>query len=625
MPAGYFGDDVIEQVRSRVDIVGLVSEYVKLRKTGKNYVGLCPFHEERTPSFSVDPDKQLFYCFGCGAGGSVFNFLMRKDGLTFPEAVRTLAERAGVTLPSPRARAEEESAMKERRRLRSSLEFAQKRYREMLDSSHGAQAREYLEGRGLTRETIDKFGLGYAPDEWEFVASAGRSAGFDRVDLLKAGLLIERPSSGYYDRFRHRVTFPIWDTAGELVGFGGRSLGDEQPKYLNSPDTPLFRKGKELYALNLAKPAIRRENSVCVMEGYMDVITSFQHGIDYTVAGMGTALSREQARALLLLAERVFLVYDQDDAGKRAARRSIDVFREGGGRTSVVAFQGAKDPDEFLRARGKESFVEILGSALPDISFIYEEARKVYGIAGIEAKLRVKDAMLPVLAALTSEFEVSAYLEEISREMGVLKDSLAKDVEMYRRKTRQAAKYKKSENRDTSDYDNQSLPGQRITDKAGGQAGNPSSNIEVSSDRRKAEEGVIRCLLEDTGLSTWAKENLTEDHFADPRCREALRALGQGPLSSIEDEGLSQWLAELCARSAPVPDPKRMLGDYRRRLGALRLAELQDRMISLERQKDVAALDEVRREFQALLKQVKSVGDAGEVESPPDFPRREDS
>ncbi len=612
MPAGYFGDDVIEQVRSRTDIVALVSEYVKLRKTGKNYVGLCPFHEEKTPSFSVDPDKQLFYCFGCGAGGSVFNFLMRKDGITFPEAVRVLAARAGVTLPSPGARAEEEAAMKEKRRLRAALEFAQKKYREMLDSPRGAPALKYLLGRGVTRETIDKFGLGYAPDEWEFMATAGRSAGFDRVDLFKAGLLLERQSGGYYDRFRHRVTFPIWDTAGELIGFGGRSLGDEQPKYLNSPETPLFRKGKELYALNLAKPAVRRESAVCVMEGYMDVIMSFQHGIDYTVAGMGTALSHEQARALLLLAEKVLLIYDQDEAGKRAARRSIDVFRQAGGRTSVVVFQGAKDPDEFLRKFGKEDFVGKLGQALPDIAFIYEEARKTYGTAGIEGKLRVKDAMLPVLAALTSEFELSAYVEEISRELGVRKESLAKDVEMYRRKAQQAAKYKKSENRDTTDYDNQPLPGQRISDKAGGQAGKPSSDSEVSVVRRKAEEGVIRCLLEVTGLSNWARENLTEDDFADLRCREAIKALGRGPLGSIEDEEFQRWLAELCARSGPVPQPERMFRDYLRKLKEIRLGELLETMAELERQKDAPALDRIRHEYQELLKQAKSVGDAGE-------------
>lgn len=625
MPVGFYGDDVIAQVRSRVDIVALISEYVKLRKAGKNYVGLCPFHEEKTPSFSVDPDKQLFYCFGCGAGGTVFNFLMRKEGLTFPEALAALARRAGVTLPSPRARAQEEAAMKERRRLRAALEYAYKRYREALDAPSGKAARQYLEQRGLTRETIDKFGLGFAPPEWEFIAGGGRSAGVDRSDMFKAGLLLERPSGGYYDRFRNRIMFPIWDTAGEIIGFGGRALGDEQPKYLNSPDTPLFRKGKELYALNLAKPSIRRENKVCIMEGYMDVITSFQHGIDYTVAGMGTALSHDQARALLLLSEKVYLVYDQDEAGKRAARRSIEVFREAGGRSSVVTFVNAKDPDEFLRKEGEDAFVKRLEEALPDISFLYEEAKELYGVSSIEGKLRVKDAMLPVLASLQSQFEVSAYVEEISRELGVQKDSLAKDVETYKRKAQQASKYKKSENRDTSDYDNQPLPGQRATSRPGAGAGNVAPNAEVSVVRRKAEEGVIRCLIEDTGLSNLVRESLTADDFADPRCREAFLALEHGSLDTVEDEGLSEWMAGLCAKFGPASEPRRILQDCLRKLKEIRLSELREQMAVLERQKDAPALERLRSEFEVLLRQVKSVGDGGDGKLLSVFPRREDS
>jgi len=618
MPGGYYGEQVIEEIRSRVDIVALISEYVKLRKAGKSYVGLCPFHEERTPSFSVDPDKQLFYCFGCGAGGNVFSFLMKKNGMTFPEAVQVLADRAGVRLPAAGSRSEDDAVRKQAKRLRAALELAQRKYREMLASSRGAAALRYLEGRGLTRETIDKFSLGYAPDEWEFVSSAGGAAGFSQEDLFNAGLLAERekPSTGYYDRFRHRITFPIWDSSGEIVGFGGRALGDDQPKYLNSPDTPLFRKGKELYALNLARPSIRQQGTVCIVEGYMDVITSFQHGIDYTVAGMGTALSRDQARTLLLLSQRVLLVYDQDEAGKRAARRGIDVFREAGGRTAVVTFDGAKDPDEFLRARGKDAFVEKLNRAVPDITFIYEEARKTHGTAGIEGKVRVKDAMVPVLASLESEFERSAYIEEITRDLGVGKGSLGKDVEMYKRKARQASKYKAPKSRDTSGYDNRAELGRSQADRPGAGAGDQASDSEVNVARRKAEEGVIRCLIEDTGLSSWAKENLAEEDFADGGCREAFRALRRGPFSSIEDGKLLGWLAELCARFGPVGQPERILRDCLKRLKETRLGEMRDRIALLEREKDDAALDKVWRDYRELLRQAKSALDS---------PRREDS
>ena len=621
MPGGYYGEDVLEQIRSRVDIVSLVSEHVKLRKAGKNYVGLCPFHEEKTPSFTVDPDKQLFYCFGCGAGGNIFSFVMRRDGLTFPEAVRVLADRAGVRLPSPKARAEEEAAAREKRRLRAVLEFAHKKYREALSSDAGALAMRYLRKRGLTDEVIAKFGLGYAPDDWEFISKAGAGAGFDKADMFKAGLLVERQSGGYYVRFRKRFMFPIWDSAGELVGFGGRTLGDEQPKYLNSPDTPLFRKGKELYALNLAKPSIRSNGTVCVMEGYMDVIAAFQYGIDYAVAGMGTALSREQARTLLLLAQKVILVYDQDEAGRRASLRSIEVFREAGGSTSVAVFKGAKDPDEFLRAKGKDAFVQALQGALPDIAFIYDDIKKTAGSGGIDAKVRIKDAMLPVLASLESEFERSAYIEEISRDLSVLKESLARDVETYRRKAAAAAKYKKSENRDTSRYDSQPVPGQPSGGKGLGQAGESKGVVEVPAVRRKAEEGVIRCLIEDAGLNDWARENLTPDDFADPRCREAYEALRRGPFGSIEDEVLLGWLAELCVRFGPVSQPERILRDCLRKIKEFRLADLRDRIAVIEREGDQRALEEVRREYQSLLRQVKSVGEASGGRTSPDLPQ----
>ena len=621
VPGGYYGEDVLEQIRSRVDIVSLISEHVKLRKAGKNYVGLCPFHEEKTPSFTVDPDKQLFYCFGCGAGGNIFSFVMRREGLTFPEAVRALADRAGVRLPSPRARAEEEATSKEKRRLRAVLEFAHRKYREALSSEAGAEAARYLRKRGLTKEVIEKFGIGYAPDEWEFISKAGAAAGFDKADMFKAGLLVERQSGGYYDRFRKRVMFPIWDSGGELVGFGGRTLGDEQPKYLNSPDTPLFRKGKELYALNLAKPSIRSQGIVCVMEGYMDVIAAFQYGIDYAVAGMGTALSREQARTLLLLAQKVILVYDQDDAGRRASLRSIEVFRQAGGSTSVAVFKGAKDPDEFLRAKGKEAFVNALHGALPDIAFIYDDLKRTVGSSGVDAKVRLKDAMLSVLASLESEFERSAYIEEISRDLGVLKESLARDVETYRRKAAAAAKYKKSENRDTSRYDSQPMPTKASGGKGFGQAGESKGVVEIPAVRRKAEEGVIRCLIEDTGLNNWAGENLTPDDFADPRCREAYEALRRGSLSSIEDEMLLGWLAELCVRFGPVGQPERILRDCLRKIKEFRLVDLRDRIAVLERDGDAEALEEVRREYQSLLRQVKSVGETGGGKTSSNFPQ----
>ena len=612
MSRGFIEDDITREVRMRTDIVSLVSEYVRLRRTGKNYVGLCPFHEERTPSFTVDPDKQLFYCFGCGVGGNVFTFLMKKEGLSFSEDLEKLAQRAGVRLP-PRTRHGDELRRKEYKKILDALEFAQGRFREMLYGPRGRAALRYLETRGLSRETIDKFGLGFAPDEWDFIASAARRSGFDLADFFRAGLLLERAGGGYYDRFRGRITFPIHDSGGTLVGFGGRALGDETPKYLNSPETPVFRKGRELYGLHLAKPGIRQKNRVCIVEGYMDVIMSFQRGIDYAVAGMGTALTREQARTLLLLTGEVFLVYDRDDAGRRATRRAIDVFREAGGRTRVVSLPGSKDPDEFLKAEGTGAYEKLLDEALPDIQFIYYEIRGENARLGAEGRIRVMEAIVPVLAGLSSDTERSVYIDEFARDLGVPRDSLARDVEAHRRKSEQARKYKEGQNRDTTGYDNQVQPDPAIGSKRVEQpGGKKQADIEVSIVRRKAEEGVIRCLIENRELLEYTVGILGEQDFADAVCRELFKVLREGSLDTVADERIQAQVAELCMRFGDVSreSAPRILDDCIRTMRRERLEELRETIALAERTRDHATLTKAVADYNRLLKQVKSLGDA---------------
>ncbi len=610
---GFYGEGIIDEVRSKTDIVSLVSEYVKLRKAGRSYVGLCPFHEEKTPSFNVDPDKQFFYCFGCGTGGNVFTFLMKKNGLSFPEALRVLADRAGVRLPPPSGRAGDAKARNQAERLREALLFAHTKYREQLESRRGDAARAYLERRGLSKETVDRFELGLAPDEWEFMATAAKRSGVDQGDLEKAGLLVARSSGGCYDRFRNRIMFPIWDSGGALIGFGGRALGDDPAKYLNSPETPLFHKGKELYALNLAKPSIRTNDKVCLVEGYMDVISCFQHGIDFAAAGMGTALTREQARTLLLLTQKVYLVYDQDEAGKRAARRSIDVFRDLGGRSSIVTLDGAKDPDDFFRIKGASHFNDRLDKALLDVAFIYEETRGSVDVSSIEGKLKAQEIMVPILASLDSEFERSLYVEEISRDLGVRKESLDKDVELYKRRAQRDPRYKKDERRDTTGYDNQpaSGPGRDSLKLSATGAGSRAKHGEQDMVRRKAEEGIIRCLVEKPGLLASLSGELHEEDINDRHCRLAFSKLKEGSIDPDEDESLLAWVAELCLRFGPVKEPERILKDCLRRLQEIRLAELRDRIAKAEREKDEKALESIQGEFRRLLREAKSVGDTG--------------
>ncbi len=606
---GYYGEEIVDEVRQKTDIVAVVSEYVKLKKTGRGYTGLCPFHEEKTPSFNVDPDKQFFYCFGCGVGGNVFTFLVKKNGMSFPEALRFLADRAGVRLPLT-GRAGDDRLGKRNKRLREALGFSHAKYREQLASKRGEGARAYLQKRGVSQGTIERFQLGLAPDEWDFIATLVRRSGLDQADFEAAGLLAKRAGGGFYDRFRHRLMFPIWDSSGSIIGFGGRALGDDPAKYLNSPETPLFRKGKELYALNLAKQSIRTAGKVCLVEGYMDVVACFEHGIDFAVAGMGTALTKEQARTLLLLTHTVYLAYDQDEAGVRAVRRTIDVFREAGGRSSVVAFDGAKDPDDFLREKGSAQFLKCLDDALSDVAFIYEQARNTVDLSRVQNKLRLQEVMMPVLAFLESEFERAAYIEEISRDLGVRKESLYKDVELYKRRARRAQRYKKGESRDTTDYDNRpvSSPDEGFLGAVAIKEGSRADHGETDMVRRKAEEGVIRCLVEKPALFRSLSGILEEDDINDRTCRLAFSKLKNGPIGPDEDEDFLAWIARLCVRFGPVDRPERILKDCLKKLQEMRLAELRDHIAEAERQKDHEKLNEVLDDYRRLLKEVKSVG-----------------
>ncbi len=615
----YFEADIIEEIRSRADIVAVISEQVRLKKAGRTYIGLCPFHQEKTPSFNVDPDKQFYYCFGCGAGGDVFAFLMKTRGLSFPEAVTALAQRTGVALPEPGAGGDDAKA-RQRKRLQAALEFAQGKYSGLLHSRAGKDGLSYLEKRGLSRETIEKFGLGLAPDRWDFIVNEAGKSELDLPDFEEAGLLIRRSGGGYYDRFRHRITFPVWDTRGGLIAFAGRALGDDPAKYLNAPETPLFHKGRELYALNLARPAVRRSGKALLVEGYMDVIACFEHGIDYAVACMGTALTERQARTLLLLAEQVILAYDFDEAGKRATRRAIDIFREAGGRSSVLILGDAKDPDAFLREHGPEAFVTGLEQATPDIRFVYQEVKALTDLSRPEGRLQVAETMVPVLSALESNLERAVYVEEIASDLGIRKESFHRDVELYGRDASPAAKYKKSEKRHTTGYDNQTMS---INVSSGrtdaGQAGKGHTDGELNISRRRAEEGIVRCLLEEPGLMSWVKKSI-QDGFVDENCSQVFAALSEGPVSSIRDEKTLAWIAQLCVRFGPVEDSHRIVRDCLRRLREVRLLELRDQMAMAERKDDAKAF-ELLEEYQKLLKEVKSKGDE---DRPGDFFRRED-
>ena len=362
-----YSDDIIEEVRMKNDIVDVISQYVKLTRKGSSYFGLCPFHNEKTPSFSVTPSKQMYYCFGCGAGGNVYNFIMEYENYSFGEALSHLADRAGVELPKieysreAKEKAEQRAALLEINKLAAQYFYYQLR-RESGKTAHG-----YLLGRGLSEETIRKFGLGYSDKYSDDLYKYLKSKGYSDDLLRESGLFNVDERRGMYDKFWNRVIFPIMDVNNRVIGFGGRVMGDGKPKYLNSPETKIFDKSRNLYGLNVARTT--RKNYLILCEGYMDVIAMHQAGFTNAVASLGTALTSGHASLVKRYTKEVLLLYDSDGAGVRAALRAIPILREAGVTSRVVSLKPWKDPDEFIKNEGAEAFEERLNQAMDSFMF----------------------------------------------------------------------------------------------------------------------------------------------------------------------------------------------------------------------------------------------------------------
>jgi len=366
---GLIPDEIIQQIRERVDLVDLVGRFVTLKKAGRNYKGLCPFHGEKTPSFNVNPDRQAFYCFGCQVGGNAITFLMKIENLSFPEAARTLARERGIEIPETDTG---ERGVSER--LFEASEIAQAAYRAAL-ATPGNPALAYLGQRGVDAASIERFGIGFAPDRWDFVAERLREKGIPAELGERAGILAPRPSGGHYDRLRGRVTFPIRDTRGRILGFGGRALAEgQEPKYLNTPESPVFRKREAFYGYPLALDPIRRGGRAVVVEGYFDLIALHRAGVEATLATCGTALSAEHARDLRRRTDEVVLFFDGDEAGQRAMERALQVLLPEGLRLRAAALPAGEDPDSFLLRAGAEALRRLVDQSVPALDRVIERA-----------------------------------------------------------------------------------------------------------------------------------------------------------------------------------------------------------------------------------------------------------
>ena len=405
-----FDDTFIEQVRNGISIVDLVGGYVRLQKKGKDYGALCPFHTEKTPSFTVSEAKQIFYCFGCQAGGDIFKFIMLMENLTFPESIHQLAENQGIPLPQSTKRSEAESVR--RQRLLKILEIASHFFSRRLEGKKDALA--YLKDRQITQETIHQFSIGYAPAGQHLLQELTRQ-GFDVEDVLACGLIKEGNSGGYYDNFRNRIMFPIHNLSGKTIAFGGRILGDGIPKYLNSPETPLYSKSRNLYPLDLTRNEIRKRDFAIIVEGYFDCIIPFHFGIRNVVASLGTSLTENQVKVLGRYTRNVITNYDPDSAGTAATLRSIDLFLEQGFRVNVLQLPSGEDPDVFLRKQGIEAYREKLKASQSYLDFVLSQfmsqQRDSFSPKG---KPEVVSQILPYLVKIPNPIERAEYVTRIA-------------------------------------------------------------------------------------------------------------------------------------------------------------------------------------------------------------------
>ncbi|MBO8136693.1 MAG: DNA primase [Desulfotomaculum sp.] len=525
---GYISNEVAEEILQRIDIVQLISEYVLLKKQGKNYFGLCPFHQEDTPSFSVAPDKQIFYCFGCNVGGNAYKFLMLKEGLSYPEAVRLLGHRVGINIPESSGSYDSDKQKKEKR-LYKILEAAANFFHQYLLYHKGETARNYLNKRGISEQQIKTFQLGYAPAGWnnliEFLTSKGCNLG----ELEKLGLVIKnRQGTGYYDRFRNRIILPICDAAGRIVGFGGRALDNSNPKYLNTPETHLFNKRHLLYGLHLARKAIRESGYALVMEGYMDVIAAHQFGISNAVASLGTALTREQVKLLKRYTNEIVISYDADAAGVNAALRGLDIIQHMGCRVKVLQVPQGKDPDEYLRVNGAAKFKKLIKSAYGLIDYkLYAATQK--GIpATAPEKIAVLQQVLPNLAAIKEPVEQEESIKRVASVLNVSWETVVSELKRYL-----------NQSKNNVNKGNKWRNGDNFVKK--------SYNINLTNARYRAEYLLLGLILTDFELFSIVKKQITAEHFENIELKNIYSLLLDSEEATVNEPAkLVQKMDEKC-------------------------------------------------------------------------------
>ncbi|MGH7198783.1 MAG: DNA primase [Candidatus Omnitrophota bacterium] len=530
-------DAVLNQIQDRVDIVEVVSGYVALKRAGRSFKANCPFHHEKTPSFIVNPDKQIFHCFGCGAGGNVFSFLMKEEKKDFLEVVEMLAERVGVEIP--KAKGFSPQAAEKHAELVKANELAANFYHDfLLHGKEAEAARAYLKKRGISEGTVAHFKLGYAPESWDGLCRALKGKAPEAV-LEKAGLVIARKEGGFYDRFRHRVMFPILDTKGACVAFGGRVLDDSVPKYLNSPETELYSKGRNLYGLFQGKKDVREKDSVIVVEGYMDVVTCHQAGVGNAVASLGTALTPDQVRLVKRNTKNVFILYDADPAGELATLRGLELFLEEDIEVKIVRLPQGHDPDSYIKEHGRERFQAAFGDAQTLFDYKLALLKTKHDPRSVEGRVRIANEMVDLLSRVRNEILKAAWLKELARGLDLSEEALLAELRRSGAKARPAP---------------DAQPSSRLQDEL-----------------RAVEKMLIGLMLDEPQFIARGREILRADDFQHHKARHIARRLLEAEHATLaarelinfykEDPEAVRIIALACAELESILDKDKTFED----------------------------------------------------------------
>ena len=549
-----FSDDFLTELRARTDIEELISSYVPLKRRGKNLVGLCPFHNEKTPSFTVYPETQSYYCFGCGAGGECVNFIRGVEHLDFVEAVRFLCDRAGMSMP---AEGFDDSLAQKRRRMFEMNRDAARFFHETLLSPQGAQALQYFRSRGYSNKTVTRFGLGYAPDTWHTLRDHLREKGYSYEEQFEANLVQRSEKNGrtnYYDNFRGRVIVPIIDPRGNVVAFGARVLDDSKPKYINTSDTLVYKKSLGVFGLNIAKTS--KAGSLILVEGYMDAIALHQAGFDNAIACLGTALTGDMARLLLRYCDEIILCYDADEAGQKATQRAIGIFNSVGAKLRVVRLTGGKDPDEILKNYGAERFRSLLDGAANDIEFALLKAKNGLDLDSDDGKVKYLGLAVQELSTVSDPLAVEVYASRLAQELDVDKGVLLSRINALRKRRQVLEKTQRmKEIQQTSMKD---LSRTAVQD---------GTTVKALH----AEQRILALLFANPDFWPSVRDTLKSEDFSDPLHRrlfevltmqiEAQESLDLTHLSaSLSQEEISR-LSGICKKNERLPGSKKELAD----------------------------------------------------------------